>query len=294
MIALILSIVLSTYLVLAFRAFDKYKINHLQAIVINYVVCVITGSVFDGKLPAYNVALSSNWIWIALTLGISFIFFFNMMGWIASNIGITVTSVAGKLSMVIPVTLAFWLYDDVICGWKIVALILSIPAVILSSYKKEEGKKFGLLYLLVPMFLFLGSGFNDTLVQYAQFHFLEENEFPMFMMILFSVAAVAGSIFLLFSVVTKPKSSRDVLFPTKTIIGGILLGIPNYFSLHFLLKALSTEGWSSSLVFPINNIGIVLLTGILAFIIFREKLSRVNLIGLALSVICIVLMIYSK
>ena len=76
----------------------------------------------------------------------------------------------------------------------------------------------------------------------------------------------------------------------KNVLGGLILGIPNYGSIYFLLKTLNNENWDSSIVFPVNNIGIVCLSVLFALLIFKEKLSKANYLGLTLAILSIVLM----
>ena len=68
---------------------------------------------------------------------------------------------------------------------------------------------------------------------------------------------------------------------------GILLGIANYCSMYFLLKALRIDGLDSSSVFAINNVAIVAVSTLIGLILFREKISTKNWIGIILAVISI-------
>jgi uncharacterized membrane protein len=77
-------------------------------------------------------------------------------------------------------------------------------------------------------------------------------------------------------------------FHWKNIIGGIVLGVPNYYSMEFLLKAFKTDIESSTL-FTINNVGIVILTTVFALAFFKEKLIKKNWVGILLAVISILL-----
>ena len=111
-----------------------------------------------------------------------------------------------------------------------------------------------------------------------------ENEkiFPIF---LFAAAAFIGLIMFFFQ---KGK------FQLKSLIGGIYLGIPNYFSLYFVLKALSAFENNGAVFFPIYNVGIIMLSSFTAMIIFKEKLSKINFLGLGLSVLALFLLSYQE
>jgi len=75
----------------------------------------------------------------------------------------------------------------------------------------------------------------------------------------------------------------------RNIIGGIALGIPNFFSIYFLVMALRNNGFESSTIFTINNVAIVLVSTFLGIILFKEKLITKNWIGIILAIISILL-----
>ena len=74
-----------------------------------------------------------------------------------------------------------------------------------------------------------------------------------------------------------------------TILGGIALGVPNFFSIYFLLRALQFEGLNSASIFTLNNVAIVMLTTLAGIVFFKEKLSLKNWMGIFLAVISILL-----
>ena len=77
----------------------------------------------------------------------------------------------------------------------------------------------------------------------------------------------------------------------KNIKAGIILGIPNYFSIYFLLKSL--QSYDTSLVFPVLNISVVLCSALVGCKIYNEDLSKTKILGLILACISILILIYS-
>ncbi len=289
MIFLILSVVSSSFLILAFKFFERYNINLFQTIVVNYITCVITGAVVDQHIPDYTHWITLAWFPNSAFLGCSFILFFNLMGHITTHQGVTVTSIANKLSLVIPVCVSFYLYNETITALKICGILLSLVAVVLSSIKDHGHQaSFSMKLLFWPLVLFIGSGINDSFVKYAQVNLLQEHEFNAYNTVIFSFAAVIGFIALLYSIMINKQT-----FQWKSIPAGIFLGVPNYFSIYFLLKTLQLPDWDSSVIFPVNNIGVVAFSAIMAFVLFKESMSMLNKIGLALSVIAIIIMAYA-
>jgi drug/metabolite transporter (DMT)-like permease len=286
MIPLLLSICCSTYLVVLFRYFKNHHIDARQAIVANYITCVITGIIVSGDVPDAQI-IYQDWFPITVFLGCSFYLIFNLMAFVSANIGITLTSVSGKISMVIPVTIAVYLYGQELTFLKVSAMILALFAVYLTSKVPEKNQQaLHAKGLLLAFLIFIGSGINDAVINYAFFYFLHPAEFALFNISIFAIAATAG-VFTLLVYSLFYKSTLSI----KSIAGGILLGIPNYFSMLFLLKALAIPGWESSVIFPINNMGIVILTAICGLLLFREKFSKTNIAGILLALIAISLMI---
>ena len=68
----------------------------------------------------------------------------------------------------------------------------------------------------------------------------------------------------------------------------MLLGIVNYGSVEFLLRAI--RQLSGPFVFPANHIALVIGAALLGVYVWGEHLSRLNWIGLALAAVALVLL----
>jgi drug/metabolite transporter (DMT)-like permease len=119
MLYLIGSVVLTSYLTLAFKMCEKYRVNIFQAIIFNYITCVITGSIVNGSFPVNADAIRTPWFQWACVMGVLFISIFNVVGLTTQKIGVAVASVANKLSLIIPVVLSVYLYNETVEGWKL-------------------------------------------------------------------------------------------------------------------------------------------------------------------------------
>ena len=137
--------------------------------------------------------------------------------------------------------------------------------------------------------IFAGSGSIDTMMKYMQHNYVSENESAAFAMVIFMSAAFFGIIWMLIA-----QRDRFRNFNQKSIIGGIALGIPNFCSIYFLMMALEKSGMQSSVLYPVNNMGIVVLSALFGILIFREKLSIINVLGIILAVGAIALIAFSK
>lgn len=282
MIFLLLSILFSTGLFVIFKYFGIYKIDVLKAIFVNYIVAFSMGFFFaERQIPISEIYLEP-WFSGALFLGALFVSIFFVMAMTAQKNGVSVTSIAGKMSVVVPVVFGIILYNESVTFLKIVGIIMALIAVYLSSVKEEKSEKNGTL--LLPILLFIGSGTIDTLLKYIQENYVSDEDVSIFSGSLFGIAGV----FAFFILVIKTLKKREA-FGYKNIIAGIILGIPNYYSIIFLIKALQNKNFESSTLFTINNVAIVVVSTLVGLFFFKEKFSIKNKIGVAMAVLGIII-----
>ncbi|WP_456440287.1 EamA family transporter [Psychroserpens sp.] len=287
MIYLLLSITASTLLFIIFKLLDRFKINILQAIVVNYFVACLFGIwSYDEPLNVSEI-LESKWVFGAIGLAVLFIAVFNVMALTAQRNGISVVSVASKMSVIIPVIFGVYAYNESVGAQKIIGIILALIAVYLTSVRPKTTSNFN-KGLLLPILLFFGSGIIDTSIKYIETTYISENGIPIFSATIFAFAFIIGSIILIYRSFKKPDK-----FPIRTIVAGSILGIVNYFSIYYLLKALNNESLESSTLFTINNVAIVMVSTLLGLMIFRESISKTNWLGIGLAIVSIVLVTFS-
>jgi drug/metabolite transporter (DMT)-like permease len=294
MIFLIGSIVLTSYLLLSFKVCGKLNIPVYPAIVFNYITCVITGSVVNGSFPIQSESITTPWFRWAMIMGLLFITSFNLIGMTAQKLGVAVASVANKLSLIIPVILTIVLYNEQVVGWEIVGISLALIAVIFTCYPKpnesENADPVPLLQkVLLPLLVFIGSGFLDALINHVQQTYVTKETNNAFLIAGFFSAATIGTMVLLYQYWKK-----QLVFKFNQVVAGICIGIPNYFSIWCLVHFLQDSPWETSASLPVNNMGIVLFSTLVAALLFKEKLSIINWMGIALSGIAIYLIAFGN
>ena len=294
LVYLILAVVLNAYLAVVFKIFARFGVEDFQAIVFNYLTCVVTGSVFLGGLPIGAQSLHQPWLPWAVGMGLSFISLFSLTAYCIQQSGIAATSVANKLSLVIPVAFAVWLYHEPLPWQKIAGIIIALPAVWLSTKSAEEQEHKKRRAWLLPLLLFVGSGLLDTTVNHITQTFFAKpdaaTQHAQASYLVHSFAA-AGTIGLLFLLTQYAIGKRR--FAWRHLIAGIVLGIPNFFSIYFLIKLLNSGFMDTSAALPATNIGVVLLAASCAMTFFGEKTSWQRIAGLALSVASILFLCFS-
>ncbi len=282
MIYLLLSILFSTITVSFFKAFELKGVHTFQAIVVNYVTCSLLGNILSPQTIFTQHVWTSDWFPIAVILGFLFISIFNFIAQTAQKLGVSTSMVAAKLSVVVPVVMAIILYDETLNWGKGVGILLSLVAVYFISKKENEGTHTLKNLWHLPILVFLGSGCIDSLLNYVEQNYIPPFDTDTILTSVFSVAFVFGSAYLIFLYM-----KGKLEFRWKNIYWGIFLGIPNYFSMVFLVKTLGV--FHGSFIFPLNNIGIVAASTLTAVLLFKEHLSIQNKVGLGLAVISIIL-----
>ena len=294
MIFLLLSILSSAAIYVVFKLVDRYRVFTFSAIVINYFVACLAGFFLSNSNPFTLDVFTQKWTPIALLVGVMFIIMFYVIAKSTQKAGVTVTTVAVKMSVVFPIAFSIW-YDanDSLSLLKLLGIALALLSVLLTVYKKN-GRVFTSRAVLLPAFLFVGMGVVDSFVKYAQSAYITDELASTFSTIVFANALVVGLLILPFN-----KPALKSIIKVKTWGLGALLGIANFGSIYFLLRALNHIDINTgrqamgSVVFGINNIGIVALSVIIGFLAYKERPLRINWLGIALSGVSIAVLAVS-
>jgi hypothetical protein len=280
---LALSIVLNSLIFALFKLFGLRKVNTFHAIVANYFVCVITGALFTGVENVVNQPYDAPWIYIALILGAVFIVIFYLMALTAQKFSMAAASIASKMALVMPVLFSLYILNvkSDFVWYNFLGVLLALVATYMSSASNStQPVAGGKLIWLLPVFVFLGNGLIDITINYTNLNYIDESSIAVFPIYIFLSAAVIGGLVLLI------KGERIV---KKSIVAGIGLGIINYFTVYTFLKALGQLNNNGAFVYPIFNTGIVVLSALIGVIIFSEKLSKLNKLGIGIAVLAILL-----
>ncbi len=284
MLDLVLGILFFNVILILFKLFERYKVDNLQAIIVNYLVAGSCGYIYADNTPALNELVELPWIPLAILIGFIFITVFNLLAKGAQVVGMAIATVANKMSVILPVIASFFLYGDTVSSFKIIGILLALLGVVLSSI--EKGKlSFDKKYLWPILSIFSGQGIADVLFTYAQKKYVEKP--PLFISVLFLTAFVSGLIILGVQVAQKKQTLLPIKKLGKNVLWGIALGVPNFLTLFYFYSALDNGFMESSQVYPILNMGVIVLSALSGYLIFKEKLSVINWLGIAVSVLAI-------
>ena len=288
MILLILAILSSSFIFVLFKLFPRYSINTFQAIVFNYITAFICGFALFGNFWKSSSIETSNWPAFAIACGLLFISLFFVMGISSQKNGVAITSVAVKMSMALSMLFMILFYGESVSIIKIGGIIAAFLGVFLMAYQKTEktGEK---SYTWMLILLFIGSAVLDLILNYVQKYELTFLPNSLFSAIGFGVAGVFGLLIIGIQFIRGVEKLH-----LKSIVAGVFLGIPNYFSIYLLLESYSSTGWNDSTVLAIMNVSIVMVSALVGFIVFKENINRQKIIGLITSVLAIGLLYFAS
>jgi len=280
MIFITLSVIQSVLILVTFKLFDRFRIDNLQAIVINYIVAVIFGLTITQTAWTPGGLIRFDWFPVALLLGAMFICTFFIFALSSQKVGVAVTSVTSKMSLVIPVIASMFLFGESLNWLRVAGIVLALAAFYLTLSQKGP-IEWKAKYTWIPLLVFAGNGIVDTTMKYADHYFIKD-DLVLFLSIVFFTSFLIGLTILIFRM-----SGKKAKMQWKHIAAGIFLGLINFGSTYYMLKAISV--FESSVVFPVTNAAVVGLSGLTGYIVFKEKLSRMNWAGIGLALLAILI-----
>ncbi len=290
MINLIITITTFSAMVMLFKYFDKIGVNNLTAITFNYFTAGIL-ALFSYRIENSIIELKSNvnlnLLICSLIVGVLFVITFNLYAFTAQKIGITLSTIANKMSMIIPILIGLILFKEEVTLIKVIGIFLALGAIIFSSKEDKKSKKLSQVNMLILSLLFIGQGLADGILNWAQKNILNSDNMNLFFTLTFLSAGLAGGLYIFYKIKTS-----NFKMNKKSILWGIILGIPNYLTLLYFIKSLKNDLFSSYQVFPIVNIGVIVLCTILSVILFKEKVSFYKWIGVGFGILAISLILF--
>ncbi|MDT0675910.1 EamA/RhaT family transporter [Zunongwangia sp. F117] len=192
MIYLVLSILSSSIIFVVFKLYNKFGVNTLQAIIINYYIACTVG--FCGYIENFDVSgiPSKEWFPGTLTLGALFISVFYLAAITTQKSGLSVVSVATKMSVAIPVFAGIILYNESTGILKLLGILLALAAVYLTSIKTKNRIHIQKKNLIFPLLVFLGSGIIDTTINFLENSYVAQADVGLFSSTIFAIAGSIG------------------------------------------------------------------------------------------------------
>ncbi len=282
MLFLILSVFCSVSVGVIFKIARNYSINIPQIVAANYIFALALCYFFFSPNFA-SVDVEAPWgIYISLGILLPSIFLFLAAS--IKYVGIVKTDAAQRLSLFIPILAAWLLFGEKFNTLKITAFGIAFPALLLILNKPSAKKQNKWIY---PAIILVGFGVIDIL--FKQVALFTELPYTTSLLIVFGLAMIIMTIVVVYETVF-----NKVKLNYKNLLFGGLVGIFNFGNILFYLKAHQSFSENPSTVFAGMNMGVILIGSLTGIFIFKEKLSKINFLGLFLSLISIVLIVLSQ
>lgn len=282
MLFLVLSILCSVIVGVIFKITRKYKGNPTQIVTFNYAIalalCYFT---FSPNLAEVDASAPWN-IYIAIGVLLPFV----LLSLVASikHMGIVKTDAAQRLSLFIPILAAWLIFKEEFNSYKVIGIIIGFMALLFILRKQSSNTENKWFF---PAAVLLGFGVIDIL--FKQVALYTSLPYPTSLFVVFCVALSVAIVISIYEI-----GIKKVKLEPKNILFGALVGIFNFGNILFYLKAHKAFAENPSTVFAGMNMGVIVLGSLVGLLFFKEKLSKINFIGIFLALVSIVFIVISQ
>ncbi len=284
---LILAILCSVSVSVLLKVAGKYKIIPNQAIAFNYVIAIslcyfLLKPDFKG-LGFTEFFLQSEAQPIFLSLGILLPTVFVFMSKAVEYAGIVRADAAQRLALFLQILAAVLIFNETLSSIRIAGVIVAFAALFCllskptNALQDNTGK--AILFLIL---VWAGYGVIGILFKKIA---LMGGAFPTTLFISF---VLAGSIIFIYLLL------KRTTWTAPSLLGGMLLGCLNFFNILFYIKAHQYFKESPTIVFAGMDLGVICLGALTGALIFKEKISKINGVGIALGLVSILLLYGEK
>jgi len=282
MLFLVLSILCSVIVGVIFKITRKYKGNPTQIVTFNYAIA-LTLCYFTFSPNLAEVDASAPWsIYIAIGVLLPFV----LLSLVASikHMGIVKTDAAQRLSLFIPILAAWLIFKEEFNSYKVIGIIIGFMALLFILRKQSSNTENKWFF---PAAVLVGFGVIDIL--FKQVALYTSLPYPTSLFVVFCVALSVAIVISIYEI-----GIKKVKLEPKNILFGALVGIFNFGNILFYLKAHKAFAENPSTVFAGMNMGVIVLGSLVGLLFFKEKLSKINFIGIFLALISIVFIVISQ
>lgn len=276
MINLILAILSSALVSIMMRVSEERVKNNIGLLSVNYITCLIAACFHTGVSNLIVIGDGfSKAVVFGIVNGIFYIGSFVLFQYNVKKNGVVLSAVFMKLGVLVPTLMSVIIFHESLKALQILGFGIAIAAIILIHFESSSinvSFKAG-LFLLV-----FGCGLADGMSKiYEELGSAKYEE--QFLLCTFFVAFILSLFF------AKYKRQR---IEKAELIYGILLGIPNYYSARFLLKALGSV--PAVIVYPTYSVASIAVVSFAGILIFREKMSKKQILAIILITVSLVLL----
>lgn len=275
MLYLILAIICSGSVTLTLRFGENHCENKRAVVMFNYVTAIAVSFLFLETRKIWPGGGASAALKFGLINGVLYITTFCLCQYNIRKNGTPLTATFSHLGVLIPTVLSIFLFGEFPGTLQWLGVLLAVTAIIVLNFEKRQGGK---TYIYALVLYFVSGGFADMMSKVFE-HYGDRSYDGYFLFYTFCVAFVLSVFWVL-------KEGKRISL--KEAGCGILVGLPNYFSTFFFLKALTKM--PSFLVFLVYSVGTVVFVNLVNLIFLKEPLSKRQYLGMIMICLAIVLM----
>lgn len=282
MLYLILSIICSVTVGVIFKLIKGYTVSITQIVACNYVFALILCYIFFNP-DVSAITGSAPWhIYIPLAILLPSIFL--LLALSIRYMGIVRTDAAQRLSLIIPVIAAYFIFNENFNILKLIGLLIGFPAIWLIMLKKDDNHNKKWIY---PALVLVGFGVVDIL--FKKIAIYTSLPYTTSLFIVFCGALAIAVIYVIHNIFIRKDKPRLI-----NLAFGALVGIFNFGNILFYLKAHKAFSDNPSTVFAAMNIGVIILGSFAGIYLFKEKISPLNFAGILMALSAIIFITLSQ
>jgi drug/metabolite transporter (DMT)-like permease len=279
MIYVLLSVACSVLVSVLLKLARRFEVDVGQAIAWNYVAtAALTALLLQPSLATLR-APGAPWLALA-ALGILLPTIFLALAASVRHAGIVRSDAAQRLSLLLSLLAAFALFGERLTAFKALGIALGLLALLGMVWRSGHGTATrGTAGWLYPLLVFAGFGLIDIL-----FKRVAQAGVPLgaSLQAMFALALLVA-----FALQLWRRARGQTRFTARNALAGLLLGLANFGNILFYLRGHRALPQHPALVFASMNLGVVALGAVVGLLLFRERLSRFNLAGVALALLAI-------
>jgi drug/metabolite transporter (DMT)-like permease len=306
MLNLALAVACSVAIGVIFKHTGSTEVDRTALLTVNYAAAVGVAALLiwaGGRTSETGLALSAELLALGGGVGVLLIAGFFLLAYATEVAGLSLAVGVMRVSVVIPFVASWWVWQEVPSPAQGGGMVLAGIAFFLLAQKKRAPEPVaagaggtgppaspvaalhgvdwfasGILALT-----FVVGGSVDLSMKIFEEQFGAANSQVLFLLLAF------GAAFLIGAVIVGRRILRGDPWPSGQTIGwGVVLGIANYGSLEFLLRAVAEL--PGPFVFPANNIAIMVLSAGIGVFAWSEQLTTINKVGMGCAVVALVLL----
>lgn len=306
MVNLAFAVVCSVAIGMIFKHTGPMGLDRTTLLTVNYAAAVgVAGLLIgmEGRSMQGQLELSPTLLVLGGATGALLIAGFFLLAYATDVAGMSLAIGVMRVSVVIPFLASWLVWEEVPSLAQGTGMVLAAVAFFMIAQKERRPEPvpagagngddagtdaelasdvdwhaFGVLALTFCM-----GGAVDLSMKTFEEGFGTSNSRVLFLLLAFGVAFLIGAI------MVGVRAVRHGQWPGLRTIGwGVALGVVNYGSLEFILRAIAEL--PGPFVFPANNIAIMVLAAVLGVYIWDEHLSRANRIGIGFAIVALVLL----